>query len=124
MIAILLAAVLLGQRAATPGMTVGVVSEIRVQGNAVSSDEEVIRAAGLQVGATFDASTIQRAEASLGKSGKFEHVEVLQRFASLSDPSKLLIVIIVDEGPLTIKGQGPSQRIARSGGPHLLVMPL
>jgi len=125
MIAFLFAAVLVGQSAATGSASPsGVVSEIRIQGNAVTPDEDVIRFAGLRVGAPFDAATIQRAQASLEKSGRFEHVEVLQRFASLSDPSKVLIVIIVDEGPLTIEGKGAAQRIVRSRGPHLLFMPV
>jgi len=49
---------------------------------------------------------------------------VLQRFASLSDPTALLLVIIVDDGPVKLKGEGAAAHLVRSGGPHLLFLPL
>ena len=33
---------------------------------------------------------------------KFESVEVLKRFASISDPTRVLILIQVDEGPVHV----------------------
>ena len=42
------------------------------------------------------------AEARLVTALKFESVEVLKRFASISDPTRVLILIQVDEGPVRV----------------------
>ena len=111
-------------RAAPSPQPAGVLADIRIQGNAVTPDEEVIRLAGVSIGSPVDAGTAARVEAALNASRRFAHVQVLQRFASLSDPAALLLVIIVDEGPVKLKGEGADARIVRSGGPHLLFLPL
>jgi len=71
-----------------------------------------------------DQDTTKRAEASLTASRRFEHVEVLERFASIADPTQILLVIIVDEGPVKVEGRGDAARIVQSGGPHVLFLPL
>lgn len=119
--ALLIAVVFGGQ---LPAAVTGVVAGIEVQGNAVVSSDEVVRLSGLTVGQAFDGGTVGRAQTALRSSRQFQHVEVLQRFASLDDPSQILVVIIVDEGPLTLKGRGPGTTIVRSRGPHLLWTPL
>jgi outer membrane protein assembly factor BamA len=122
--ALLLAAFLGMQPAGVAPQPAGVVSAIRVQGNAITPDEEVIRLAGVRVGMPVDAATIDRVEAALKASHRFDRVEVLQRFASLSDPTALLLVIIVDDGPVKLKGEGVNARLVKSRGPHLLFLPL
>jgi outer membrane protein assembly factor BamA len=125
LVQLLLAALLAGQVLAAPApQAAGVLADIRVQGNVVTSDEEVIRLAGVSVGDAVDAGTPARVEAALKASRHFAHVQVLERFASLSDPTALLLMIIVDEGPVKLKGEGADARIVRSGGPHLLFLPL
>jgi outer membrane protein assembly factor BamA len=49
---------------------------------------------------------------------------VLKRFASLADPTQILLVIVVDEGPVKLQGSGPGERIVRATGPHLLFLPV
>ncbi|HEX4346581.1 MAG TPA: BamA/TamA family outer membrane protein [Vicinamibacterales bacterium] len=122
MLTVLLLGALLGSQ--SPAAPAGVVAAIQIQGNAVVSSEEVTRLSGLVVGQPFDAGTVAKVESALRASRRFEHVEALQRYASLDDPSQIVIVIIVDEGPLKLKGRGPGTTIVRSGGPHLLFSPL
>src|SRR5437764_12340110 len=95
-----------------------IISDIRVHGNAASTDEGVIRLANVRVGAAFDAETPRQIEERLTASRRFDHVEVLKRFASIADPTQILLVIVVDEGPLKIEGRGSDARIVRSRGPH------
>jgi outer membrane protein assembly factor BamA len=101
-----------------------IVADIRVHGNAATSDDEVIRLAGIRVGMTVEADTPGRIEAALAASGRFEHVQVLKRFASIADPTQILLVIVVDEGPVKVEGSGASARIVRARGPHFLFLPV
>src|SRR4029079_2418758 len=58
---------------------------------------------------------------------RFEHVQVLKRFASIEDPSQIMLVIIVDEGPVKIVTTGDPDhptRVVRKRGPNLLVLPI
>src|SRR5665213_692669 len=103
-----------------PGPVVAVVAGITVHGNAATPDDEVLRLAGISVGAPFQDDTLSAVETRLNASHRFEHVQVLKRFAALADPAQILLVIVVDEGPVKVKGSGPSAQIVRAGGPHLL----
>lgn len=80
----------------------GTIVDIKVHGNQISTDADVIAMSGLKIGDPFGPSTIDGTKKRLDATGKFEHVTVLQRFASIDDPSRLLIVIVVDEGPVRI----------------------
>src|SRR5476649_1534559 len=117
----LLAALTFG---AGQSQTVPVVAGITIHGNAATSDDEVLRLAGISVGAPFADDTLSAVEGRLNGSGRFQHVQVLKRFASLSDPTQILLVIVVDEGPVKLQRNGPSARIVRAGGPHLLFLPI
>jgi outer membrane protein assembly factor BamA len=101
-----------------------VVAGITVHGNAATSDDEVLRLVGISVGTPFQDDTPSVVEARLTASHRFEHVQVLKRFASLADPTQILLVIVVDEGPVKLQGSGPSAQIVRAGGPHLLFLPI
>ena len=47
--------------------------------------------------------TVDEAPARLRAAKKFDHVEIRKRFASISDPTKIVLVVIVDEGPVHIE---------------------
>src|SRR5262245_36557076 len=59
--------------------------------------------AAIDVGATIQPATIADVSARLRASKRFETVQVLKRFASIADPTQVLLVIIVDEGPVKIE---------------------
>lgn len=81
----------------------------------------------VDVGAPFDATTVDAVTARLRATRRFESVQVLKRFASIGDPSQILLVVIVDEGPVKIETTGdPSRptRVVRTGRAHLLFLPV
>ena len=80
--------------------------EIQVHGNLLTPDTEVLRIAGVEPGMAVEANTVDDAAARLRASKRFEQVEVLKRFASIADPSKISLVILVDEGPVTLHDDG------------------
>src|SRR4029079_14993569 len=58
---------------------------------------------------------------------RFEHVQVLKRFASIADPSQIMLVIIVDEGPVKIVMTGDPEhprKVVRRTFPNLLILPV
>ena len=74
-----------------------VVREIRVHGNAAVGEAEVLKIAGLSVGATVDATLLADVERRLRDSGHFETIEVRKRYRSLTDPTDVAIVLLVHE---------------------------
>src|SRR5438128_683552 len=65
--------------------------------------------------------------ARLQRTKRFDRVEVLQRFASIADPTQVVLVIIVDEGPVKIVMTGDPDhptRVVRKRAPHLLFLPV
>src|SRR5262245_728429 len=80
-----------------------VIAEILVHGNHVTTDDEIVRLAGISVGGPFDASTIEVVKRRLQDAHRFDDVDVLKRLASIADPSKIAVVIVVNEGPVRIK---------------------
>ena len=105
-----------------------VIAEIRIHGNHISTDDEIVKIAALTIGAPFTATTIADARKKLRDSGKFDDVDVLKRFASIEDMSKIVVVIIVNEGPVRIKvPEDPTQPIEivkRRGIRNLMFMPI
>ena len=79
-----------------------VIAEVRVHGNHVSSDEEVIKLSGVTIGEAFGPTTIADVTARLKSTGKFDDVQVLKRFASIEDPTRIVIMIVVNEGAVRI----------------------
>lgn len=75
---------------------------IQVQGNTVTPEAEIVQLAALQVGMLLEPTTLDAAADRLRRSKKFDRVEVLKRFASIADPSQVLCVIVVDEGPVEV----------------------
>jgi outer membrane protein assembly factor BamA len=104
-----------------------VVAGIQVQGNTATPDEEVRRLAGVEVGMPFDDATVDAVASRLRAAHRFERVEVLKRFASIADASQIMLVIIVDEGPVKIVTTGDPDhptRVVRKRWPNLLVLPI
>jgi len=79
-----------------------VVAEVRVHGNQIVPDDEVLALSGVVIGVPFNEAIITDATKRLRDSGKFETIDVVKRFASIEDASRIIIVIIVNEGPVRI----------------------
>jgi hypothetical protein len=113
-----------GQPRPDPPVPSDVIAEVHVHGNAAITEEEVLRLSELQVGSPFNADTLALAEKRLRASGKFRNVEILKRFASIADASKISVVIIVDEGDVKIewdKGSGTARTVRRRGPPFMFL---
>ena len=107
--------------------TPDVLAAIQVHGNTLTSDDEIRRLAGIEIGAPVDDNVIAAVAARLRATTRFKRVEVLKRFASIADPSQILLVIIVDEGPVSIeRGRDPDTppRVVRSRRLGLLFLPV
>jgi outer membrane protein assembly factor BamA len=107
--------------------TADVIADIQVHGNVVTPDDEIRQLAGVQIGQSFTSETIEGTVARLRASKRFEQVDVLKRFASIADPSQIVLVIIVDEGPVRIDMTGDPKRgsrVVRKRGLQLLFLPM
>jgi outer membrane protein assembly factor BamA len=101
------------------------VAEVSIHGNTLTSDEEIVRLAGVSAGMPFDDRTVEEVAERLRASKRFEHVEVLKRYASIADPSQILLVIVVDEGPVRIRQDGTgAASVSRSRRVALMFLPL
>jgi len=103
------------------------VAAIQVHGNTITKDDELRQLAGVEIGAVVDANTVDEVAARLRSAKRFDDVRVLKRFASIEDPSQILLVIIVDEGPVHIERTGDEvnpTRVVRSHPLGLMVMPV
>lgn len=104
-----------------------VLAQVQVRGNVATSDVEVRRLAGLELGMAVAPDTVAAVTARLRASKRFDSVEVQKRYASLSDPTQIVIVVLVDEGPVSIKRTGDPNnpiRVEQKWWPNLLVLPI
>jgi outer membrane protein assembly factor BamA len=85
------------------GQTPEVVTDIRVQGNVLTTDAEMRRLTGVEVGTPFTPDLTDVVTERLKDTRKFESIQVLKRFASISDTSQIILVIIVNEGPVKLE---------------------
>lgn len=108
---------------------------IQVHGNAMTPDADIIRASGLSEGQTFSEELLTQTTARLERTKQFDSVEVLKRDASISDPTQIVVVIQVDEGPVRIAAPipgipsvpglpGQSPRVVRRGPFNVMFIPL
>jgi outer membrane protein assembly factor BamA len=98
---------------------------VRVQGNTLTAESEIVGLAAVEIGASVSDAVIDRVKATLERTGRFDRVEVLKRYASIADPSQVLLVIIVDEGPVVIRRDSDGRlRAVRRRGPPLMFLPL
>jgi outer membrane protein assembly factor BamA len=79
-----------------------VIAEVRVHGNHVTPDDEIVALSGIVIGAPFGPTTIADSTRRLHDDGRFDEIDVLKRFASIVDLSQIVIVIVVNEGPVRI----------------------
>ena len=104
-----------------------VVAEIQTRGNVATSDDELRRLAGVDIGMAVAPDTVASVTARLRSSRRFDRVEVLKRYASIADPTKVVLVLIVDEGAVSIKKTGdpnhPTRVVRRRLG-NLLYSPI
>ncbi len=103
------------------------ITAIQVHGNTATPDEEIRHLAGIEIGMPVEATTIEDVAARLRATRRFERVEVLKRFASIADPTQIVLVIIVDEGAVHIETTGDDEhpvRAVKSHGPRLLFLPI
>ena len=104
-----------------------VIVSIRVQGNTLTPDDEIIKASGLTEGQALSDDLLVAAADRLRAGRRFESVVVLKRYASISDPTRILVLIRVDEGPVRVvagtrSGQAP--RVVRRNPLNLMVVPI
>jgi len=100
---------------------------IQIHGNTITTDDEIRAMTGVAVGASFDAGTIDAVAGRLKATKRFQSVQVLKRYASISDTSQVILVVIVDEGPVRIETTGDSEkptRVVKSGRGHLMFLPV
>jgi hypothetical protein len=99
---------------------------VQVQGNQLTPDPEILQLAGIEIGMAVDADLTDLVARRLRDSGKFKSVEVLRRFASIADPSRITLVILVDEGAVTLTGadEGHGPGLRRRRGPALMYWPI
>lgn len=102
------------------------VVDLRVQGNTLTTDADLIALAGVSRGDPVTPTLVADVAARLRRSGRFERVEVLKRFASIADPSQVLLIIVVDEGRVAVRvdDAGTSARTVKRRGPPLMFLPL
>ena len=85
------------------------IREIRVHGNAFLSDEDVLKLAGVSLGAVLQPADVDAIRRRLEDSGRFETVEVRKRYRSLTDMTDVALVLLVHERPGVRKiDDGPS----------------
>jgi outer membrane protein assembly factor BamA len=109
-----------------------VIALIQVHGNTLTPSDDLIKASGLSVGDKMTESTLSAAEARLRAAITLESVDVLKRFASISDPTQIVIVIQVDEGPVQIDvpdipdvpGTPSVRRVVRRSRFNLMFLPI
>jgi outer membrane protein assembly factor BamA len=117
------------------GQAPEVVTDVRIQGNVLTTDTEMRQLAGVETGTPFTPDLPDVVTERLRKTRKFESVQVLKRFASIADPSQIILVIIVNEGPVKLemfKGvpDGPPNagqelgRVVKRRGLGVMWMPL
>lgn len=80
-----------------------VIVAVQVHGNTITASDDIFRASGLVPGTPFSEKLLSDASARLEAMDAFESVDVLKRYASISDATQILIVIQVDEGPVRVE---------------------
>ena len=73
------------------------IAEIRVHGNHSTPDAIILELSGLKVGDAVTDKTIREAEKAIRRSHRFSDIEVRKRYLSISDPTQVLAMIVVNE---------------------------
>lgn len=123
-------ACLLGVVPAAAHAQTEVVAEVRVHGNNLTPTDEVIALSGLVVGASFTENTLRDVESRLKGSRRFQSVEVLKRFASITDATRISVVIIVNDGAAQVvfdrmpDGEEVARIVRRGWSRRLMYLPI
>jgi len=96
------------------------VAEIRVQGNYRTPEAEVLQIAGVHVGDPLTPDTVNVMAERLRKSGRFDTVDVRQRWRTLEASGDATIVILLRE---KAGGSGIGGRVAYAAT-HLMALPV
>lgn len=98
-----------------------VIADVRIHGNHTTPDADVRRIAALDVGQPASAAVLEQAAERLRQSGRFESVEIRTRYRSLTDTSRVAVVVIISENALIsvvdagdVVMPGPVARLRRS----------
>ena len=73
------------------------IAEIRVHGNHSTPDATILELSGLRVGDPVDDKMLREATKSVRQSHRFTDVEIRKRYLSISDPTQVLAMIVVNE---------------------------
>jgi outer membrane protein assembly factor BamA len=114
----LVAAVAMAMPVQTPDTAPEIVASVQVHGNNATPDAEVLAIAGVSVGDPFTPTLLADTHERLLASRRFEGVTVLKRYASIADPSRISVVILVDERPVRVEASrtpGAQPRVVRRG---------
>jgi hypothetical protein len=125
--ALVIAALCCGLVAQPADQALETIVAIQVHGNTITPDDEIRGLTGVAVGAPFEDGTVDAVTGRLKAAKRFESVQVLKRYASISDTSQVILVVIVDEGPVkieTTKDPDKPVRVVRSGGSHVMFLPV
>ena len=90
------------------------IAAIQVHGNYTTPDADILAIAGLKVGDEATPERLAEAETKLRDSHRFASVEVRRRYQSIADPSRILVILLVDERPGVSKDvliPGPARRL-------------
>jgi len=79
------------------------ITEIRVHGNHTTPDADVLKLSGLEPGTEASEARLKEAEQKLKSTHRFEGVELRKRYLSITDPSQVLVMIVIDEHPAVSK---------------------
>lgn len=100
-------------------------AEIRVQGNTLTSDADVVALTGVTPGDEVTPTFVDEVSKRLRSTGRFASVEVLKRYASIADPTQILLVVIVDEGRVSVRMEPDgTARAVRRRAPPLMFLPM
>ena len=94
------------------------IAEIRVHGNHTTPEADIVSLARLAVGDPASEGALREAEQRLQDSGRFDAVEVRRRYRSISDPSEILVILLVDERAAVSPDNlipGPLSRVKAAG---------
>jgi outer membrane protein assembly factor BamA len=104
-----------------------ILADVRVHGNVLTPDDEIKRLAGITAGSPVTPETAADVTARLRDTGRFKRVEVLKRFASIADPTLVVLVIVVDEGAVAIQtfdDAATPPRVVKRRWPNMLIFPI
>jgi outer membrane protein assembly factor BamA len=111
-------ALMLALSGLTTAQPAEIVESIVVHGNHTTPTDDVLALAGTVAGQPATATLLDEVRERIERSGRFAGVEVRKRYLSIDDPTRVLIVIVVDEHAGVAEDDlmpGPMTRFKASG---------